>query len=146
MHNITIESVRALYSDSEFVALVEDVKRCRAEAARVRKVVDAYTLPVFESFDLVDDFTGEKIERMEDAWNASDESFSAYNDKCIEAAHAAGFAHLGDSCPALVAENKRSKAESALVEMACAAWGFGRIYNLDLSNRLLSMLMKQLRD
>ncbi len=146
MRNITIESVRALYSNSNFVALVEDVRQCRVEAAQMRNVVDAYTLPVFESFDLVDDFTGGKIERMEDAWNASDELFGAYNDKCIEAAHAAGFAHLGDSCPALIAENKRSKAESALVEMACAAWGFNRVYNLDLSNRLLSMLMKQLRD
>lgn len=146
MQNITIESVRALYSDSEFVALVENVKRCRAEAARMRKVVDAYTLAVFKSFNLIDDYTGEKIERMEDAWNASEESFSAYNEKCIEAAHAAGFAHLGECCPALIAEHERIKAESALVEMACAAWGFGRIYNLDLSNRLLSMLMKQLRD
>ena len=145
MHNITIESVRALYSNSNFVALVEDVKRCRAEADRMRKVVDAYTRQSSRALISLMISQARKLS----AWRTHGtpvKSLSRYNEKCIEAAHAAGFAHLGDSCPALIAENKRSKAESKLVEMACAAWGISRIYNLDLSNRLLSMLMKQLRD
>lgn len=146
MQNITIESVKALYSNSGFVALVADVRRRQADAARIRKVVDGYTLPVFEGFDLVDEFTGAKIESMSEAWNASEEAFGAYNEKCIDAAHAAGFSGFGDRCPALVAENKQKAAESALVQMACDVWGFGRVYNIGLRGRLLSMLMKQLRD
>ena len=74
MQNITIESVKALYSNGGFVALVADVRRRQADAARIRKVVDGYTLPVFEGFDLVDEFTGAKIESMSEAWKASEDT------------------------------------------------------------------------
>ena len=146
MQNLTINTVKALYSNQEFKALVESVKRCRAEAVKMRKIVDEYTLPVFESFYLFDEFTGERIQKMEDAWNASTEDFNEYNQKCIEAAHKAGFSHLGDSCPALIAENATLKSETALVKFACEAFGLPLIRKIELRDRFLSMLMKELVD
>lgn len=103
----------------------------QAFAAAERARVDAYIVPIFESFKF--EFMGElasqaglsgPIASKNDLYITEDEEkVAAYYAACDVAHRANGFDGPDGFCPALCAENDLVKAENALIDAGCELLG-----------------------
>jgi hypothetical protein len=137
--NVNIASVKALYTNPEFLVLLAVLELAQEESARLRALVDAYSQPILDKAGLVDD-EGNPITDLRRAWLCQDgDACDAYYAARLQANNDNGF-DLGDSCPALVAESSVTDAENALIAAANTHYGLPTIYNLDLRAKYLDLL------
>ena len=143
MNNLTIQDVKNLYANPMTSVLIATVRLMRSEAAKMRAKVDAYSQPILDAAGLTYEDSGQPITKLDDTWLCKDgPQLDAFFAALKVANHKHGFAHLGDRCPALVAESQARDAEAALIDHARDAFGIDRpIYNLDLRTRLLDLVM-----
>lgn len=126
--------------------LAKAVLLAQAFAKIERERVDAYILPMFESrtFYRAKEWGEQKrITRYDDLY-LTDPHGAEYLQFCADcdAAHRAhGFTGEAGCCPALIAEDLRCKAESALIDAGCKLMGIDHIYNLEHRAKMLKLLL-----
>jgi len=129
----------------EHKPLAEAACKARAFAELERERVDAYVLPIFNSFSFVDE-DGEKIEKTKYLFLSTDEAMCKTYFAACDAAHRAhGFTGPDGYCPALVAETLQSTAERALLEAGCEFFGIElfQLYSRDdKRKKMLDLLLK----
>ena len=97
---------------------VKTVLLAMAFAKTERERVDAYILPIFNSYDFRDE-QGNKIDNENDLYLCKDEKLvNHYFEACDKAHRNHGFIGAKGVCPALTAESLVIEAERALVECA----------------------------
>jgi hypothetical protein len=141
--NPTAEEFKQWAIDHKSLAEAACMARAFAELERER--VDEYVLPIFNSFNFVDE-DGKKIDKPKNLYLCTDEAmFKAYLAQCDAAHRAHGFTGLENQCPALTAENLQLAAERALLEAGCEFLGIEvfRLYGRDQEDRkMLDILLK----
>jgi len=95
-------------------SLVVDLVEKRKEAARVRKIVDAYQLPIFKRFKFPTKIKNPKALYLLD--EEYDNLVAEFYQACEVAHKENGFNVKPGYCPALVAENEAIQAERPLLE------------------------------
>lgn len=111
----------------EIRAAVEAYIMGKAFARMERKRVDAYVLPIWESYDfrISEDMAGgpqevgEKLKNPGEIYLAGDDiRVDRFFEECREAHIANGWKGPRDQCPALVAEHQLTKLEAALIDVS----------------------------
>jgi hypothetical protein len=130
----TIQAFKQWANDCAPAARAVLMARVFADMERER--VDAYILPIFQSYR----FTVAKawrsgpekdsiITRPKDLYLSDDEVLTAaYFDECDQAHRAHGFTGPKGHCPALIAEHLVIVAENALIDLAKPLFGIEDVY------------------
>ena len=140
---LTIAQVSAYHRDAKTIDLKAGLLVAQAAAQVLREAVDALLVPELEKFGFVRDDNGAPITREEKLYlSEQDELMLRWYARRDEIIRGAGWAIPEDSagegwCPALVAEHEAIKAESKLLDHACAWFGLPEIYNLELRKQAL---------
>lgn len=155
MNNISIESLKKFSYDPKTVEAIIKIHVRREHAKYMREEVDGWQKPIFEDMSPV--FLNPSLEESalrghlnkvikshDKMWMASDEDFNTYLARVQQAQRDNGYAHLGDRCPALIAERRVTDAERDLKELGYKAFGIEPIYDLELGKQFLDMLMSTL--
>lgn len=125
--------------------LAKAVLLAQAFAKIERERVDAYILPMFEAREFYREkkWGGERITEYKDLY-LTDLKSPEYLQFCADcdAAHRAhGFDGEPGYCPALIADDVRRKAESALIDAGCKLMDIDHIYNMKHRADMLKLLM-----
>jgi hypothetical protein len=121
--------------------LAETLCLAKAFAEVERERVNAYILPLFETFTFTEDSEGcegEKITNPEHLYLSEDEKLSAeYYAACDRAHREHGFDGPEGHCPALVAGHLLVQAENLLLGEVTELMGVGEVHNMDLRTKVL---------
>jgi hypothetical protein len=127
----------------DYKPLADAVGAAKAIAQIERARVDAYVMPIFESFQFLDE-SGTPIRSPHDLYLCDDDAtcLSFYN-ACDAAHRAHGWTGPEGVCPALAAENLLLSAEQALLEAACEFFDI-KVWKLhgDKRQEMLTLLLK----
>lgn len=115
--NVTVEEMKLWARDNRELAMAVCTARAFAEVEKER--VDAYILPLFNTFSFAEDVegcSGETITNPEHLYlSRDDDRVAAYYAACDKAHQEHGFDGPEGFCPALVAEELQRKAENAML-------------------------------
>jgi hypothetical protein len=121
--------------------LAKTVCLAKAFAEVEKERVDAYILPVFETFEFAEDCeggSGEKITDPERLYLSEDEKLATtYYAACDKAHREHGFDGPEGHSPALIAGHLLIQAENLLLDELCKLMGVESISNLDLRDKAL---------
>jgi hypothetical protein len=121
-------------------SLAQAVCKAKAFAELERVRVDAYVLPIFNSFGFVDE-AGEKIQNPIDLYLCEDATMcTAFYAQCELAHRAHGFTGPEGHCPALTAEALVITAENALLQAGCEFLGLKEMPSALYGNKRKEML------
>lgn len=123
--------------------LAHAVVTATAFAQCERERVDAYVLPIFQRYGFKDE-SGKPIKSPKQLYLCRNElDVADYFADCDEAHRAHGFKGPQGHCPALVAEELRRIAESALIDAGCRFLQIEQleIYDMELRAKMLDLLM-----
>ena|SRR5581483_10804931 len=111
-----------------------------------RERVNAYVLPIFQTYRFLDE-NGAQIDSPDKLFLSEDDAMcKAFYAACDVAHRAHGWKGSEGSCPALTAANLVIKAENALLEAGCEFLGLkempSALYGGDKRKEMLDLLLK----
>lgn len=125
--------------------------RLKADAARIRKQIDAEQLKIlladdFRYDELSDELAGQRITTVKHVWMMSEADFTKYEAECRKMRARLGYKVQDGECPALIAENEVRKAQRNLLNV-CEPITLGLTYDqltgkLDLLEQMTECLVK----
>ena len=119
--------------------LVKQMILAKAFAKAERERVDAYILPLFQTFTFVD-ADGERITDPELLYQCEDDALcTAYYAACDKTHREHGFTGSEGACPALVAKHELLKAEWAVLEVIEKFAGVDFSIDLDIRAKALDL-------